>query len=74
MTQVDADAARRQAVQKISSVIMMLTHLSKDGLESVTPEGLQYQVEDMLQDLTRARYLLVEHEDPDNILDEIASL
>jgi hypothetical protein len=74
MTQADEDARRRQAIQKISTCIMTLTHLSRDGLEVATPEGLMYQIEDMLEDLIRARYLLVEHEGPDGILDELASL
>ncbi len=67
----DADARRRQAINKISNAIMVLTHLSS---EPAISDYYKEQCEDVLEGLTRARYLLVEHEEPDGLLDELAQL
>jgi hypothetical protein len=67
----DADARRRQAIAKLSSAIMIITHLVGE------PELSDYYKErlsEVLESLTRSRYLLVEHEEPDGILDELAQL
>lgn len=67
----DADARRRQAISKISTAIMMITHISG---EHDLPDYYKERFSEVLESLTRARYLLVEHEEPDGLLDELAQL
>ena len=67
----DADARKRQAILRISNSLMMLTFLIEDER---LPIEIRESCREILGDLTRARYLLVEHEDPDNLLDELAQL
>jgi len=68
---IDVDAARRQATNKISNSMMTLMWLQESpGLTEEQQEWLK----DVQRDLTRARFLLVKHCDPDNILDELSQL
>ena len=67
----DADAPRRQAILKITTSLMTLTHMLTDS--SLT-EAHKRDLAEIKEDLTRARFLLVEHEEPDNILDELSQL
>lgn len=67
----DADARRRQAILRISNSLMTLTFLVDDER---LPVEVKESCRGVLADLTRARYLLVEHEEPDNLLDELAQL
>jgi len=67
----DEDARRRQAILRISNSLMTLTFLIDD--ERLTAD-IRESCREVLADLTRARYLLVEHEEPDGLLDELAQL
>ncbi len=71
MSEFDPCAARRQALNKISSALMVLTYLIDD---KTLRDYHRQVIEEVHQDLTRARYLLVEHETPDGILDELSQL
>ena len=66
------NAIRRQATKKVSDSIMTLTHLLSDP--NTDADIWRAQCQTILEDLTRARYLLVSHEEPDGILDELAQL
>lgn len=67
----DQDAARRQAIGKISNSMMSLILLK----DTTTLDDYQRDlVGSILEDLTRARFLLVEHCDPDNVLVELSQL
>jgi hypothetical protein len=71
MSDDDDDARRRQAIVRISHSLMTLTFLIEDER---LPIEIRENCREILGDLTRARYLLVEHEPPDNLLDELAQL
>lgn len=68
---IDPDAARRQAVTRLSNAMMSL-QMIKDlgGIDAAHLETFQ----DAYKDLTQSRFLLVEHADPDNVLDELSQL
>lgn len=68
---IDPDAARRQAITKLSHAMLSL-QMIKDlgGISDLHMEAF----EDAYKDLTRSRFLLVEHADPDNVLDELSQL
>jgi hypothetical protein len=67
----DPQAKFRQAIASLNSGMMLLMQLASD------PEDKSFtttQIRDALEDLTRARFLLVEVVEPDGILDELAKL
>lgn len=68
---IDPDAARRQAITKLSNAMMTLQMLKDLG---GVDEAFLENFNDAYEDLTRSRFLLVEHADPDNVLDELADL
>lgn len=66
----DQDARKRQAITKITNAIMELTHAVSGPVDEI----LRAQLDIILKDLTRARFLLVEVVEPDGLLDELAQL
>ena len=67
----DPDASRRQAISKISNALMLLVGMVDCGS---VPEQFKEQCEDLIETLTKARFMLVEHEEPEGLLDELAQL
>jgi hypothetical protein len=68
---IDPDAARRQAVTKMSNAMMSLQMLKDLGAIDEKCEEIFIEAYELL---TKARFLLVEHVDPDNVLDELSQL
>ena len=68
---IDVDAARRQAINSLSNAMMTLQFLKDSGV--INPSHME-SFNDAFADLTKSRFLLVEHADPDNALDELAQL
>ena len=67
----DPDAARRQAIVKLSTAMMNMRMLQSTN---DLPEIVEVVFKEIFEDLTDARFLLTEVCDPENVLDELAGL
>ncbi|MGD9725479.1 MAG: hypothetical protein AB7L09_00410 [Nitrospira sp.] len=68
---IDPEAARRQSITALTNAMVTLQMLRDLG--AVSPDYVE-TFESAYADLTKSRFLLVEHCDPDNLLEELSQL